>query len=169
MGATFGIATSPLFVAGTLGQILLGELRSGSISVWLQERRSSTKGKRPVFATLVSVGQDRLGDPKTTASTAMGSFEIVAKHITAAKLNPKSVEQYHEVYDVPWALELSSGQLIHGANWHNRFGIEHGLGNIQLSPQDAHQVWAWASPSLPENWHGIRDDGKEKTRVVIRK
>ncbi|HQG46711.1 MAG TPA: lyase family protein, partial [bacterium] len=42
------------------------------------------EGRKPVFATLVSVGRDRLGDPKTTASTAQGDFEVVSKHVTGA-------------------------------------------------------------------------------------
>src|SRR5690606_30672791 len=40
------------------------------------------EGTKPVFATLVSVGRDRLGDPETTASTARGTFRVLQKHIT---------------------------------------------------------------------------------------
>ncbi len=42
------------------------------------------EGKRPVYATLVSTGRDRLGDPKTTLSTARGTFRLQSKHIAAA-------------------------------------------------------------------------------------
>ncbi len=42
------------------------------------------EGKRPVYATLVSTGRDRLGDPKTTLSTPRGSFRLTSKHIAAA-------------------------------------------------------------------------------------
>jgi len=42
------------------------------------------EGKKPVFATLVSTGRDRLGDPKTTLSTPRGSFRLTSKHIAAA-------------------------------------------------------------------------------------
>ncbi len=42
------------------------------------------QGKKPVFATLVSAGRDRLGDPKTTLSTPRGSFRLTSKHIAAA-------------------------------------------------------------------------------------
>jgi hypothetical protein len=42
------------------------------------------EGKRPVYATLVSTGRDRLGDPKTTLSTPRGSFRVQSKHIAAA-------------------------------------------------------------------------------------
>jgi hypothetical protein len=42
------------------------------------------EGKKPVYATLVSTGRDRLGDPKTTLSTPRGSFRLTSKHIAAA-------------------------------------------------------------------------------------
>lgn len=41
------------------------------------------EGKKPVYATLVSTGQDGLGDPKTTKSTVRGTFRIRTKHVTA--------------------------------------------------------------------------------------
>jgi hypothetical protein len=42
------------------------------------------EGKQPVYATLVSTGRDRLGDPKTTLSTPRGSFRLTSKHLAAA-------------------------------------------------------------------------------------
>jgi lipoprotein-anchoring transpeptidase ErfK/SrfK len=41
------------------------------------------EGQKPVYATLVSTGQDGLGDPKTTKSTVTGTFRIKSKHVTA--------------------------------------------------------------------------------------
>jgi hypothetical protein len=129
------------------------------------------EGKQPIYVTLVSVGRDRMGDPKTTASTAMGTFRVTGKHVTAAAYDPKALADYVDVYDAPWALELSSGQLVHGAPWHDRFGIEHGLGSIQLAPADAAWLWAWSDPSLPEAWHGVSQpaEGKTATLVLVRK
>ena len=133
-------------------------------SIWYE-------GKKPVYATLVSVGQDRLGDPKETASTAQGDFEVVAKHVTAINLDPKTFTEYYELGDVPWVLELSSGQLMHGAYWHDRFGIEHGPGHVAFSPTDAQRLWHWVTPALPTGWHGVteRPSGEAKTIVRIRK
>jgi len=129
------------------------------------------EGRRPVFATLVSVGRDRLGDPKTTASTAQGDFEVVSKHLTGAGLDPTKLGDQGETYDVPWVMELSSGQLMHGAYWHDRFGIEHGPGSVQWSPADAQRVWAWVTPEVPDGWHGVneRPEGAPKTLIRIRK
>ena len=127
------------------------------------------EGRRPVFATLVSVGRDRIGDPKEAAVTAQGTFDIVGKHVTAAKLNPKGLAENYEIFDVPWAIELSSGQLMHGAFWHSRFGIEHGPGNIQLSPADARRLWHWVTPQLPAGWHGVNQPDGKRTIVHVRK
>jgi lipoprotein-anchoring transpeptidase ErfK/SrfK len=41
------------------------------------------EGKTPVFATLVSTGQDGKGDPKKTKSTVQGVFAVQSKHVTA--------------------------------------------------------------------------------------
>ena len=42
------------------------------------------EGKKPVYATLVSTGRDKLGDPKQTLSTIRGTFRLQSKHIAAA-------------------------------------------------------------------------------------
>jgi hypothetical protein len=123
------------------------------------------EGKRPLFATLVSVGRDRLGDPKTTASTAQGTFDVVGKHVTA-RLDPKTLEENYDVFDLPWAIELSSGQLLSGAYWHDRFGIDNGPGHVQLSPADAARLWHWVEPQLPQGWHGVTDPPGDK-RVIV--
>ncbi len=41
------------------------------------------EGQTPVFATMVSTGQDGKGDPKKTKSTVQGVFAIQSKHVTA--------------------------------------------------------------------------------------
>jgi len=130
------------------------------------------EGKKPVFASLLSVGRDRLGDPKTTASTAQGVFEVVEKHITDRGLDPKASEQNYEVYDVPWVLTLAGGTRLHAAFWHDRFGIEHTDGALHVSPKDAARIFAWSTPELPEGWHAIKASGQksvQKTMVRVRK
>jgi hypothetical protein len=128
------------------------------------------EGRRAVYVTLVSTGQDRFGDPKTTASTQLGVHNIVSKYITANKSGAKPFADGFEVQDAPWVLELSSGQMIHGAYWHNRFGIEYGPGNVQASPNDAAQLFRWSGPELPEGWHSVNAaEPDKKTIVLIRK
>jgi hypothetical protein len=112
------------------------------------------EGRRPTFATLVSVGsQTRSGGPE---ATVRGELRVRFKHVTGVGLEPSGFAQRVEIYDLPWAIELSSGQFIHGAFWHDRFGVEHGPGNIQLSPADARRVFLWTAPQTPRSWHARR-------------
>lgn len=50
----------------------------------VQQTLTLFEGRKPVYATLVSTGKDRLGDPKTTLATPIGTFRIQSKHIAAA-------------------------------------------------------------------------------------
>jgi hypothetical protein len=125
------------------------------------------EGTTPVYATLVSVGSDRLGDEAGKGEiTERGEFEVVAKYITALNAQVKSFAKRVDIYDAPWTLELASGQLLHGAYWHNRFGIEHGPGNIQLSPADARWLWTWAGPEVPEGWHAVTAEASGTGTIV---
>ncbi len=124
------------------------------------------QGKNPVYTTLVSVGRDRLGDPETTASTARGTFRVVEKHITR-RVAQSSDEALH---DAPWAMKLESGQWLAANPRHNRFGIEHTDGDIDLAPQDGAFLFRWSTPPIPEGWHGIVVEPAAETVIVnIRK
>jgi hypothetical protein len=126
------------------------------------------QGKTPVYATLVSVGEDKFGGVNHSHE---GTFYITGKHITAQTIVPEKFEKHIEIRDTPWVLELSSGQTIHASFWHTRFGIEHGPGNIQLAPKDAKHVWDWVGIPIPEGWHAVMvaDDNPLPVRVVVRK
>jgi hypothetical protein len=138
------------------------------------------EGKKPFFATLVSVGREIAPAADSAASDAvqgmpsaawgLGTFEVTAKHVTEVGADPFALRESHQVYDVPWTLELASGRKLYGAYWHDRFGIEHGAGGIELSPSDAVRIFQWATPTLPDGWHSSTRLGTEaKTLVVLRK
>jgi hypothetical protein len=137
------------------------------------------EGKRPYFVTLVSVGRDGApgADPNATdvqgapsAAWGLGTFDVTAKHVTEVGADPFALRESYQLFDVPWTLELGSGRKLYGAYWHDRFGIEHGSGGVELSPKDAVRIFQWATPSLPEGWHSsTRLGSDEKTFVVLRK
>ena len=57
---------------------------------------------------------------------------------------------------------------LHGAFWHNNFGRTKSHGCVNLAPQDAKAIFAWAEPKLPEGWHGVMSTSeKPGTRVVV--
>jgi lipoprotein-anchoring transpeptidase ErfK/SrfK len=157
------------------------------------------EGQKPVYTTLVSTGQDMLGDPKTTKSTITGTFRIKSKHVTAtmdsnerssqgggaapaaagtdregktepaaeapAKSHAPPVdssgrqlrrgEGTFELRDVPYVEYFEAGYALHAAYWHDVFGKARSHGCVNLAPIDAHRVFGWTDPPVPENWHGV--------------
>ncbi len=192
------------------------------------------EGKRPVYATLVSTGRDRLGDPKTSLATPRGEFRIRSKHIAAAmdseensslsggsrentaqtassddpdtqatisrllaaekkKQKLSQADQLRllnikkgrdpeygvtrrrgslgfELRDVPWIQYFAAGYALHGAYWHDVFGVPRSHGCVNLSPIDARYIFFWTDPPLPEGWHGLNVGSEmgEGTVVFIR-
>jgi len=145
------------------------------------------QGKTPVYATLVSTGQDGMGDPKTTKATPRGFFRIKAKHVTATMdSNGKSsqgggaapdsgesptADDKHagsfELRDVPYVQYFQDGYAMHSAYWHDHFGLARSHGCINLAPIDALRVFRFTDPPVPEGWHGTTVDTGKGTSVVI--
>lgn len=129
------------------------------------------EGKKPLFVTLASVNRDAHA---AEADKWLGTFEVTGKEVTLATREPSSFAESFEVFDAPWGITLSSGTQLYGAYWHDRFGVDHGPGSIELSPADAERVYQWVTPELPDGWHGLRAPlqaagDPSKTRIVIRK
>jgi hypothetical protein len=147
------------------------------------------EGKKPVFVTLVSAGQDGLKDPKTTKSTIRGFFRLKSKHITAtmdsserslqsggAAPDPSAGESAtaddqhdssFELRDVPYVQYFHEGYALHAAYWHDRFGVPRSHGCINLAPIDAMRVFRFTDPPVPEGWHGVNIDPNKGTVVVV--
>lgn len=133
------------------------------------------QGKRAVFVTLLSVARELPAGTNDTQeafdvarSPPLGTFAIKQKALTFLGRDQRAFGEAFELFDVPWAIELTSGQLMHGAYWHDRFGIEHGAGSLSLSPADAARIFRFVGPELPPGWHAV-SAGTEPTQVVIRK
>ena len=75
-----------------------------------------------------------------------------------------------ELRDVPWIEYFASGYALHGAYWHDAFGIPRSHGCVNLSPVDARVIFLWTDPPVPPGWHGINIGAEmgEGTAVVIR-
>jgi lipoprotein-anchoring transpeptidase ErfK/SrfK len=120
------------------------------------------EGEKPVYATLISTGQDGIGDPKTTKSTPRGVFRIREKHVTAT-MDANEVGNKFELRDVPWVEYFEAGYALHAAYWHDVYGTARSHGCVNLSPIDARKVFLWTDPPIPQGWHGVNaseDTGK---------
>jgi hypothetical protein len=122
------------------------------------------RGARPVYATLVSTGLEGFDTPA-------GVYTIRAKYVadTMSDLGPDAGDERYKIEDVPWTQYFSGSLALHGAFWHERFGLRRSHGCINLSPADARRAFEHTCPLLPEGWHGISTDrtGFKGSTVVI--
>jgi len=57
---------------------------------------------------------------------------------------------YYDLPGVPWNLYFTyDGAVIHGAYWHVNFGQPHSHGCVNLPPQNAEALYAWAEVGTP--------------------
>ncbi|MEM9693312.1 MAG: L,D-transpeptidase, partial [Myxococcota bacterium] len=151
------------------------------------------EGTKPVFVTLVSTGRPAIGDPDKTNATPRGIYRIVTKHVTATMdsdqgagrgLKPgdagyvpqkgdgqygKTLRRGHGTFklrDVPYIQYFHKQFAIHGAYWHDVFGIARSHGCINLAPADALRVFKFTTP-IPDGWHGANLD--KGTAILIHK
>jgi hypothetical protein len=110
-------------------------------------------GVKAVYATLVSTGEAGLSDPAKSTATKRGIYRIHTKHISAT-MDSDEVGEEFELRDVPYVQYFESSYALHGAYWHDRFGIPKSHGCINLSPEDARRIFFWTEPTVPAGWHG---------------
>ncbi len=121
------------------------------------------KGKRPVYATLVSPG---VGGPPTkgvspvkTSSTPMGIYRVTFKHV-AATMSPESGEnRSFWIADVPYTQYFDAPFALHVAYWHESFGEPMSAGCVNLSPIDGKYLFGWTDPEVPPGWNGAQAGG----------
>ena len=116
---------------------------------------------RPVYATLVSSGR--------TIPTPMGTYPVWAKVSAITMKNQPYEDKGYYVNKVPWSTFFQWHNAIHGAYWHDRFGVSKSHGCVNVAPLDARHVFEWVSPELPPGWTGLRPlDLLRSPYVVVR-
>lgn len=119
----------------------------------LQQSLVMYVGEKPVYATLVSTGQDGLGDPLETKSTVRGQFLIHTKHVSVTMDSEAEGDEF-DLRDVPYVQYFQEGYALHTAFWHDSFGQPYSHGCINLSPLDARALFHMTDPPVPQTWHG---------------
>lgn len=109
-------------------------------------------GTEPVYATLVSSGEAGLDDPAHSTATKRGIFRIHTKHLSTTMASDEVGEEY-ELRDVPYVQYFEDGYALHGAYWHDRFGVPKSHGCINLAPEDARRLFFFTEPEVPVGWH----------------
>jgi hypothetical protein len=109
------------------------------------------EGTTPVYVTVTSTGLRRRSATENY-ETVQGGFRIQSKHV-ATTMDGNSNDGPYSIEDVPWVMYFEQSFALHGAFWHNGFGMVHSHGCVNLSPPDARWVFNWTEPRLPEGWH----------------
>lgn len=122
-------------------------------------------GHKPVYATLISSGSDRLGDPAQGPATIQGVFRLRSKYLTR-DVDPKETGELFTVTDVPWVAEFAEGFALTGSYWIDDFGEAASYHNVAMAPVDARWVWTWSDPPIPEGWNGAVIDEQTPTTIV---
>lgn len=129
-----------------------------------QQTLVSYRGDVPVYVTLVSSGLEGHDTPA-------GLFEIRAKHVaeTMSDLGPDAGDERYKIEDVPWTQYFSGSLALHGAFWHERFGLRRSHGCVNLAPLDAHRLFDHTWPEVPAGWHGAVSEGRARpgSKVLI--
>jgi len=109
-------------------------------------------GTTPVYATLISSGEAGLDDPAHSTATKRGIFRIHTKHVSTTMASDEVGEEF-ELRDVPYVQYFEDGYALHGAYWHDRFGVPKSHGCINLAPEDARRLFFFTEPEVPRGWH----------------
>ena len=126
------------------------------------------EGKKPIYSTLVSSGQDVLGDPATSAATVQGTFKIERKSISS----PMDPKESHEAFDVlssPYAIEFAPGVAFRSVYWADNAGEARSYHDIALAPLDAKRLFSWAGAEIPSGWSSVIPTSADQVVVYIRK
>ncbi len=124
------------------------------------------EGTTPVYVTVASTGLRRRSLTENY-ETIQGGFRIQSKHV-ATTMDGNSNDGPYSIEDVPWVMYFEQSFALHGAFWHNGFGMVHSHGCVNLSPPDARWVFAWSEPRLVPGAHGAyATPSNPGTRVYV--
>lgn len=96
------------------------------------QKLTAWQGDAPVFETIVSTG-------KPGWRTLPGTFAVYRKYEATRMTGPD-----YDTPDVPWTMYYSGGFAIHGAYWHNNFGVPVSHGCVNLRVPEAKALYEWA-------------------------
>jgi len=108
------------------------------------------RGATPLYATLVSTGLPEHPTPE-------GTYRLRTKRITdtMADIGADIADDRYRIEDVPWTQYFRGSLAIHGAFWHDRFGLQRSHGCVNVAPADAAWLFDKTLPEVPPQWHGI--------------
>ncbi len=127
--------------------------------------KSKSAAKGAVGAKAAAKAPDKGAKPKGEP----GEKAIPRKGDGEYGVTRRRGEGTFQLRDVPYIQYFESGYALHAAYWHDVFGTPRSHGCVNLSPVDAHRIFFWTDPPVPEGWHGVNttDETGEGTTVII--
>jgi lipoprotein-anchoring transpeptidase ErfK/SrfK len=104
---------------------------------------------QPVYATLTSSGREPNHTPR-------GNYPVWGKASAITMKSQEYDDTPYYVNRVPWVMFFQAHNALHGAYWHDRFGVVKSHGCANLAPKDARWLFDWLEPKLPPGWTAVR-------------
>lgn len=132
-----------------LAPTVLGDATTGTKHIYVDlatQRLTAYQGNFKLFDFPVATGK--------WGRTPTGDFKIWIKlRYTHMEGGDPADGTYYNLYNVPYTMFYASdtvpaslGFSIHGAYWHNNFGHPMSHGCVNMRPEDAAKIYAWADP-----------------------
>lgn len=128
------------------------------------------EGNRKVYEFSISTGRPGYETPT-------GEFRVWRKVLSQTyKGGSNARGDYYYLPNVPFSLFFGGGSVpnwkgyaIHGAYWHNDFGIKNrSSGCVNVKPEEAGLLYNWAGPAMPEGVSALNTTSDNQgIRVVI--
>lgn len=99
------------------------------------------QGDVMVMRTSISSGTSR-------TPTVTGTFQIGTKYKAQRMIGPG-----YDLPNVPWVMYFSGNYAIHGAYWHNNFGVPTSHGCVNMRVNESEMLYNWAAPGTEVTVH----------------
>lgn len=148
--------------------VLGSHIASDGSEKWLEVDISEQKlraweGGRKVHEFSVSTGRPGY-------DTVQGEFRVWRKvRNQAYRGGSRARGDYYYLPNVPYSLFFHKGYAIHGAYWHNDFGIKRrSAGCVNVRPAEAEIIYNWAGPAISAGVGAINSKSDNPgVRVVV--
>ncbi len=134
----------------------------------VRQTLSCYEGNTEVYFCRVSTGYGE------TFSTPVGDQALAWKIFSIHMAANTGSDSGYDTMAVPWPIffNTNAGAAIHGAFWHNDFGVRRSHGCVNVSPEDAKWIFRWTMPALTldqSEWRGTWPNvgGQYSTSVTV--
>lgn len=129
------------------------------------------EGDDLVFHTRIASGTSFENDEGTLVNfqTLQGDYNIERKRPSRRMRGGSDVGLPYDVNGVPWCTYFgNNGAAIHGAYWHNNYGLPRSHGCINVTPDAAKWIYRWTAPHLDyEDEYYERTENEPTTIITV--